>query len=225
MQDLLGQDVDAVGDQDREGYLDRGIPQAAPEGQDNEGQDEADDYSAPAYQQKVQAGLPHRKRTAGCHGESHPEDHQPRAVVNQALAADDRSHALGHAEAPEDRLRRHGIGGREDGPEDEGHRPGQADDEVGNGGHPERRNEHEAHGQQHYRPEVGAQVEGRGREGRRVQERRQEEHEDHLRRHLHRGQHRHETQPEPSERPGRSGTGPRPRGPTAPAAPRPRAGR
>ena len=46
------------------------------------------------------------------------------------LSPDDRAHALRHAQPAEDSLGRHGVGGREDRPEDEGRGPRQTEEDV-----------------------------------------------------------------------------------------------
>ena len=70
---------------------------------------------------------------------------------------------------------------------------------MGRRGDREDRRQHEADGQKRDRPQVCAQVERRGEEARRVQERRQEDHEDHLGRYLHRRQPRRKAEREPAE--------------------------
>ena len=153
----------------------------------------------PATRRKL-SGVGEREGRGPCrdpHGQS--EGHEGRAIVYEALAADDRADALGHAEPAEDRLGRHGVRRREDSPEHERQRPRQPDHEVGRRGDHEDRREHEAYGQQRDRPQVRAQVERRGEETSRVQERRQEDHEDHLGRYLHRRQPRREAEREPAE--------------------------
>jgi hypothetical protein len=62
---------------------------------------------------------------------------------------------------------------------------------MGDEGDREGGGENEPYGEQHYRPEVGAQVERRGGDGRRVQQWRQKDEEDCLRRDLDVGQSRH----------------------------------
>jgi hypothetical protein len=72
------------------------------------------------------------------------------------------------------------IGGREDRPEDEGRSPRQVDQEVRDQRDRRRGAQNEPYGEKQDRPEVGAQLERRGEEGCRAQERRQEDDEDHL---------------------------------------------
>ena len=199
VQDLLGEDVDSVGDQDGEGDHDRGLPQAAPQRQDHPREDEADHDPTPADENEVQAGLPDRERAAAQGGQSHAEGHERGAVVYEALAAYYGAHALRHSQAAEDRLGGHRIGRREDRPEDEGRRPRQAGDEVGDGGNRDGGEEDESYGEQDYRPEVRAQVERRGEEGRSVEERRQKDNKDDLGGDLDDGQPRHEADAEASE--------------------------
>src|SRR5215213_4731364 len=138
VQDLLGEDVHAVGNQDGEGDHDRGLPQAAPQRQDHPRESEAGHDPTPADQNEVQAGLPDRERAAAQGGQSHAEGHEPRAVVYEALAANDRAHALRHPQAAEDSFGGHRVGRREDRSEDEGRCPRQAGDKVGDGGDRER---------------------------------------------------------------------------------------
>jgi hypothetical protein len=125
-------------------------------GQDHPGEDEAYHDPTPADENEVQAGLPDRERAAAQGGQSHAEFYERGAVVYEALAAYYGTHALRHSQATEDRLGGHRIGGREDRPEDEGRRPRQTDDEVGDGGNRNGGKEDEAYGEQDYRPEVRA---------------------------------------------------------------------
>ena len=69
------------------------------------------------------------------HAENVPATTAATATLNQALAAHHRADAFRYPEAPEHRLRRDRIGGREDRAEDEGRAPRQARGEVRDDGH------------------------------------------------------------------------------------------
>ncbi len=111
-----------------------------------------------------------------------PVRHQRRAVVDEALALDDRRHVPRHAEAPGDRGRRERIGRRDDGAERERRRPRQPSDRRVRGHrHGDRGEEHERDRAERDRAQVPAQVAQRGEVRRVEQQRRQEDEEDELR--------------------------------------------
>ena len=122
-----------------------------------------------------------RERPGHDRGDRDAVEHEARAVVDQALALDDRHELARHAQPARDRRRRDRVGGRDDRAEHEGARPGQpsisawattatptvvtttsptASIPIGRG--------------------VRPQVAKRGEEGRSVEERRQDPEEDQL---------------------------------------------
>ena len=117
------------------------------------------------------------------HGsDSHPVEHEPGPVVDEALALDDRHELSRDAEPPRDRRRGERIGGGDDRAEHEGAPPREVVDElVCDHGHAGGRDGDEADGEQPDRSRGRPQLAKRREEGRAVEERRQDAEEDELR--------------------------------------------
>ncbi len=146
---------------------------------------EAERGAARADEEEVVRGVAERERARhrGRHGGA--VEHERGAVVDEALALDERHDALGHAKAAEDRGGGDGVGGGDDRAEHEGRAPAQAgDDRVGDHGDGAGGEQDEDAGQQRHAGRVGAQVARGGEPAGRVQERRQEDEEDHVGRDL-----------------------------------------
>ena len=96
MQDLLREDVDGVGNQDGEGYHDRGLPQPGPQRQDDASEGETDEHSAPPISKKLRPAS---------HTENAPLITAATATLKATrpvpsltrLTAHDRANALWHA--------------------------------------------------------------------------------------------------------------------------------
>jgi hypothetical protein len=129
-----------------------------------------------------------------------PVEHEPRAVVDQALALDDGHEPPGHAQPPRDGRCGDRIGRRDDCAQHEGALPRQALDElVRNHRDRERGGDDEADCEQADRPHVRAQVAERGEERCVVQERRQHPEEHELRVEVELGHARQEAEHQPTE--------------------------
>ena len=112
-----------------------------------------------------------------------------RAVVDEALALDDRDDSTRHAEPLHDRRRRDRVGGGDDGAEHERGRPREpGHDLVRDDGDDDHRQQHEPDGEQPDRPQVRPQVAQRGEERGAVEERRQDPDEDEVGRQVDLGQ-------------------------------------
>ena len=105
------------------------------------------------------------------------------AVVDEALALDDRDHPTRRADAAGDFRGSKRVGWRDDGAEGERPAPRQAvDGLVRNPGDAHSRDHDQSDGEHRDRAQVGAQVAQAREEGRRVEERRQDRDEDEIRR-------------------------------------------
>jgi len=191
--ELLGADVCAVGEQDREEDRQRNVRQAAVGAHADPGDGEADRDAAGGRGDEVQRGAGELERARRDRGHRHAVGDEGGGVVEHRLGLDGKRHALGDAEAAEHRRRRHRVGRRKDRAQHERRRPAQpVDDRVRDHRYGAHRHEHEGERQRHELPGGGAQLLRRGVEARRVQQRRQEDEEDGLRREADVGQARDE---------------------------------
>ena len=205
--DRLGRQVREVGGDEGDRDLDRRVVEPAAHGGDDRADadadrdpaDRADDELAARLQQAEAAGDDGRHRElVGDEGG---------AVVDQALALDDRDDPVRDAQLAADRGRRDGIGGRDDRAEDERRRPVEAEHVVGDGGDADHRRQDEPDRKQRDRPDVSAKLAKRREERRRVEDRRQEDQEDEVRVELDLRRARHERRARRRRSPAGSGTG------------------
>ncbi len=177
----IGDQVGGVGREQGNGDFDGRIVQVAMQPSHRPGDDEPDEQSAQADNDKLEANL--RKFEAPgdhrCHGEA--IDDEPGRVIDHTLALDHGYDAARQAQLFGDRAGSHGVGGGDDSPQDKGNRPGQASDDVGEGGDDERGHQDQTERQLQDRAQVRAECAKGGEPGRRVDQWWQKEHQDELR--------------------------------------------
>ncbi len=145
-------------------------------------QNDSDDDAADRDADKLDARVEQRKRSG--HDRRHGElvEHESGSVVHQALALEDRDDAARDVEPGQDRRRRHGVGGRDDGAEHERDGPGEVrHHELQRRAHRERGRNDEADGEQADGADVRPEIAPRGEQRRLVKNGRQHQHEDELR--------------------------------------------
>jgi len=119
-----------------------------------------------------------------CHGGGHrkAEQHDPRGVVDQALALQQHHDPAGQPQPGQHRLGRHRVRWGHDGAQREACRPGQpGHDQVRHDTHDQRRECHRAHRKLHDDPQVGAEVPPSRVVRAGHQQRRQEQHQHQVR--------------------------------------------
>ena len=172
----LGRQVGEVRRDERDRDLRRGVVERLAQRRDDVADGDADRDADDRVEDEAPARLGHREAPAdrGRHRELVGDE--GRRVVDQRLAFDDRHVAARGADARGDRRRRDGIGRRHDGAQHERRLPRHAvDDLVGDDGHAEHREDHEADREQADLAQVVAQLAQRGEEGRGVEQRRQDD--------------------------------------------------
>ena len=179
--DRLGGQVGEVGAEERDRDLDRWVVQAAANPRDHCSEGDADADAADDRDDEVEARVDDAEAAGDDSGNRELVGDEGGAVVDQALALDDRDDAPGNAKAPSDRRRGDGIGRGDDRAENE--RFGPAEVECGMSHHRDdaHRRQHQADRQQADLADVAAQLAQWGEERRRVQQWRQQDQQDELR--------------------------------------------
>ena len=147
--------------------------------------DQADPDPADDAPDEPPGGVPDRERSRHDRHHRNAIEDERRAVVDEALALDDRDEASGDAKPAHDRRRSDRIGRRDDGAEHKRGAPRQPGYcGMGDDGNRDRRRDHEADGEDANRASVRPQVPHRREEGGEVDQRRQDGDEHDLRREL-----------------------------------------
>ena len=133
-------------------------------------------------------GLERRERAGDDGGDGEAIEDQRGRVVGEAFAFENDEQAPRNVERPRQRQRRDHVGRRDDGAEQEAHRPWPAEQPMDRGRHRAGREHHAAEGQQRDRPQVEAELAPAHRHAGRVDDRRQEDQEHEFRRELDRRQ-------------------------------------
>ena len=174
----LGRQVGEVRRDERDRDLRRGVVERLAQQRDDVADDDADRDADDRVEHEAPARLGHREAPGDRGGHRELVGDERRRVVDQRLALDDRHVAPRRADTRGDRRRRDGIGGRHDGAQHERGLPRHAvDDLVGDDGHAEHGEDHQADGEQADLAQVVAQLAQRGEEGGGVEQRRQDDDE------------------------------------------------
>jgi hypothetical protein len=177
----LGRHVGRVAREDRDRDLHGRVVEPLADLRDHPPDREADGDPAGRAEHELQPGLRQRERAAD-RADRHAVDHQRSAVVDQALALDDRVQAAREPEPPADLDRGQRVRRRDDRPEREGRRPRQpVDQRVRHDRDRARRRDHEPDRHQGDRAQVVLEVAQAREERGAVEQRRQEDHEHELR--------------------------------------------
>ena len=182
--ELLGQEVAAVGQDGGQGDLDEVVVDAGDDLGDEVAQAEADDQPARGDHEEVGHPFPDGEGAPEHQPQDDGEDHDGRAVVEEALPLHEQGEAAGRAQGPEGGHHGHRIRGGDEGAEEQGLGPGQPPGEDQDAGHDARAQDHAGHGLPQDGPQVRAQLPEAEVEGGFKDQGRQEEGQHHLRRHL-----------------------------------------
>ena len=179
--ELVGRDERPVGAEQRDRQLGVDVVDALAHLGDHPADGEPDRDPAGHVAEELEHGVPRRDALADRGRHRDLVGDQRGGVVEQALALEHVDHPPRRADPPHDRRRRRRVGRRDDRAEDEGHRPGQADQLVRDDRDRRRRRQHEPDRRQRDDPRVRAQGAQVGEEGRGVEQRRQEDEQDEFR--------------------------------------------
>ncbi len=191
---MLGQPVGDVGRDQRQGQLDLRIPRpfaeakGEPADADAEGDLTGDDEEEFAGRER-QREMPDHDR-----GKRKAIEDQRRGIIGEPFALEDDQEPARHVEPARDRERRHHVGRRDDGSQQKGDGPGQADHVVRGGRHHRRGEDHRANREQHDRAQIVPELAPAHGDARGVDQRRQHHQEHQFRRQLDRRHARHEGQ-------------------------------
>ena len=137
------QEGDVAG-QERDRHLERRVVDAEADEADHPSDQEPDRDPTEHGPDEVSGGVGERERAGDDRSGGEPEEDERGAVVDEALALDDRDRATRDSQSVRDRRRGDRVGRGDDGAEHESARPRKADHVVGSDGDRDHRRGHEA---------------------------------------------------------------------------------
>ena len=179
--DRLRREVGEVGGEERDRDLDRRVVQTRANPGDDGADRDADGDPAGDRHDELAARLERAEAARDHRGDRELVGHERGAVVDQALALDDRHRPSGHTEAASDRRGGDRVRGGDDRAEHEGFRPAKVERLVSDHRDDDHRREHEADRQERDRADGALQLAQRREEGGRVEQRGEQDEQDELR--------------------------------------------
>ncbi len=176
--DRLSREIREVGGGQGDRDLDGRVVEPAPDRGDDRADADADRDAADRADHELAACLEQAEAAGHDGGDRELVRDQRRAVVDEALALDDRDDPVRDTELAPDGGRRDRVGGGDDRAQDERGRPVESQGEVRHRRDADHRRQDEADRQQGDRPDIPAKLAKRREERRRVQDRRQEDEQD-----------------------------------------------